>query len=147
MTLHIGFDFDGVLADDSGEIVNTKEGYLAFHEHELERKDQIIGDGPLIGLFRKLMVAKRLAPHDLKISIITSRSFLTSKRVLDKLSFFDHEQLLDNVIFTAGGSKKAIIEALELDLFFDDKKCHVENLTNTIGVHVLYGISNAKPSS
>lgn len=143
MTLHIGFDFDGVLASDEGEIVNTKDGYLAFHKYELDNQDKLIGDGPLIGLFRKLLVLKNYDSEHIKVSIITSRSFLTSKRVLDKIANH-HPELIDNVVFTSGGPKKEIIEALKLDLFFDDKKCHVDNLIDTIGVHVLYGISNNK---
>ncbi len=141
MILHIGFDFDGVLADDSGEIINLKDGYNAFHEHELSRTDQIIGDGPLMSLFRLLIRLKKQGSTDIKVSIITARSFLTSKRVLDKLTQED-TYYLDNVVFTSGGSKKEVIEALKLDLFLDDKRHHVDQLEGTIGLHVLYGISN-----
>lgn len=141
MTLHIGFDFDGVLAGDSGEYVNQSHGYRAFHKHEGINETDLIEDGPLIKLFEILMRFRKDHPESLKISIVSARSFTASKRVFELLKFYGCSEV-DNMVFTAGGPKKAIIEALELDLFFDDKLEHVNNLEGTIGVHVLYGVCN-----
>ncbi len=60
--LHIAFDGDAVLFDDSGELLYKQKGLQAFHDHEAKMRDLSIEKGPYAELLIKLSKMQERLP-------------------------------------------------------------------------------------
>lgn len=152
--LRVAFDFDGVLADDSGERVFKGAGGLeGFHRHEAEHAEVPLSPGPLAGFFRKLAAIQALElartevePGYRKIirtAIVTARGAPAHERAINTLKSW--KVSVDEMFFLGGIEKRRVLSVLRPHLFIDDQKAHLdESLENVPLVHVPFGIANQK---
>ena len=154
--LRVAFDFDGVIADDSAELVYQKEGIDAFYSSETENAKTAIAPGPLAGLFRKLGHLRILEDEReeadsayrrfLKIAIISARSAPAHRRVINTLRSWNISA--DETHFLGGMDKGRILETLRPHIFFDDQRHpHLDAARAfTPSVHIPFGIASEEGS-
>ncbi len=154
--LRVAFDFDGVIADDEAEKVYAEKEELGlFQQHETEKADIPLMQGPLKDLFQKLSFfqnyERKLHEQDssykrnLRISIVTARNAPAHKRVITTLRKWGVEP--DEAFFLGGIEKKRVLEQLRPHIFFDDQLTHLElKESNIPAVHVPFGIRNKRKS-
>ena len=128
-TLRVAFDFDGVLADGSGEEIYKGQGLESFHKAEAERGGIPCHPGPLAGLFRKLSQLRELEfehqkqnpayQRKLSLSIVTARSAPAHERVVSTLRKWNITT--DRTFFLGGVKKSRILSVLKPHIFFDDQ--------------------------
>ena len=150
--LRLGFDFDGVIADDSSEtFYESVHGNMAsYFQHEQELSDNPLAGGPIgsllqkISFFQKLEKKKALSDSSykriLKTSIITARNAPAHERVVTTLKKLNVE--VDNVFFLGGIQKARILNILKPHIFFDDQMVHLNDLENIPAVHIPFGVAN-----
>ena len=129
-SLRVAFDFDGVLADGSGEDMYKGLGLAGFHKAEAERAEIPYSPGPLADLFRKLFRLREIEferqtqdpsyRRRLSISIVTARSAPAHERVVSTLRKWNI--VTDRTFFLGGVSKGRILAALRPHIFFDDQE-------------------------
>lgn len=152
--LRIAFDFDGVIADDSSELVYKENGLGAFIENEKNLADQPANKGPLHKLLKELSTLQNeeLKYQDqnsdyksrLRISIVTARNAPAHKRVINSLRSWGIETV-NEAFFLGGIEKRKVLEILQPHIFFDDQVTHLERTANSIAsVHIPFGIANKK---
>lgn len=149
--LRIGFDFDGVVADDETEqCFQAHKDLNEFRDHEVRLADQPISGGPIEKLLKKLSYYQKLElkkkeqepdyQRILSTAIITARSAPAHERVVTTLKNMGVE--VDQVFFLGGISKEKIIDIFKPHIFFDDQMVHLKNLENTPAVHIPFGKVN-----
>lgn len=150
-TLRIAFDFDGVIADDSAEVVyQTTNDIEKFHDSEDALSKVPLNPGPLQDLFRKISVFQELETkrieqeHDynrmLTISIITARNAPAHERMINTLKSWGVS--VDQTFFLGGIEKRRILEIMKPHIYFDDQELHLEHIGQTPLVHIPFGIAN-----
>ena len=150
--LRIAFDFDGVIADDSAELVYKIGGMQKFHEAEQTRASVPLPDGPLASLFAKL--AKLRAMEDrreaedrsyrrfLKTSIVTARSAPADARIVATLRRWNI--VVDQTFLLGGMEKSRVLSILKPHIFFDDQRMHLDSSSSFIpSVHIPFGVLNS----
>lgn len=117
--LRLGFDFDGVIADDSSEqfYKENKGNMSVYHHHELELASNPLSEGPIGTLLQKISFFQRLEnaqvdknPNYKKIlstAIITARNAPAHERVVTTLKSLNIE--VDDVFFLGGIDKTRIL--------------------------------------
>lgn len=149
--LRIAFDFDGVIADDSAEIILQKTKDLQkFHESETQLSLIPHNPGPLQDLFKKISYFQKLETKKineepdykkiLKISIVTARNAPSHERMINTLKSWGVD--IDEAFFLGGIAKKRILEIVKPHMYFDDQSIHLENIDKIPLVHIPFGISN-----
>ncbi len=149
--LRIAFDFDGVIADDSAEIVYKKTHDLSkFHDSEVKLSSVPLDGGPLEDLFKKISHFQSLETEKikedpnykriLKISIITARNAPAHERMINTLNSWGVS--VDEAFFLGGVEKKRILDIMKPHIYFDDQTVHLENINNIPLVHIPFGIAN-----
>lgn len=146
----LAFDFDSVLASDESEKFFKKEGLDSYMQHEKEFANEPLSAGPLEPLLEKISIFQRLerilAETDstykpiLQTAIVTARNAPAHERVLTTLKNKNIE--VDQMFFLGGVDKSQILNIMKPHIFFDDQKCHLENLSNIPAVHIPFGIAN-----
>lgn len=150
--LRVAFDFDGVLADDSSEMVFKQSGLPAFLAHESQMADQPANAGPLQKLLTQLSILQKheMAYSDenpkyesrLRISIVTARNAPAHKRVITSLRSWGIDTI-NEAFFLGGIEKRKILDILQPHIFFDDQATHIEKAADSIAsVHIPFGIAN-----
>jgi len=129
-SLRVAFDFDGVLADSSGEDIYKSQGLEGFHKAEAERAEIPCSPGPLTDLFRKLHHLREIElerqsrepayRRRLSLSIVTARSAPAHERVVSTLRKWN--LVTDRTFFLGGVNKGRILSALRPHIFFDDQQ-------------------------
>ena len=127
--LRVAFDFDGVLADPTSELIYKGQGLAGFHKAEAERAEIPCSPGPLADLFQKLSQLRELEferhakepeyRRRLSISIVTARSAPAHERVVSTLRKWNITT--DQTFFLGGVDKGRILAALRPHIFFDDQ--------------------------
>lgn len=150
--LHIAYDFDGVLGDQSADEIFRAAGAAAVLNAEKGRPHDDFGDGPHMRFFRRLSWLQQcLEIQDgedfFTISLVTARNFRLAHRVLDKLNSMHRKGYpnpihFDNLLFMAGGVKANILRNLRpaVDIYFDDSAREIgfaKGLVNS--AHVVNG--------
>ena len=140
--LRLGFDFDGVIADDSSE---------QFYK---ELASNPLSEGPIGTLLQKISFFQRLEnaqvdknPNYKKIlstAIITARNAPAHERVVTTLKSLNIE--VDDVFFLGGIDKTRILNILKPHIFFDDQMIHLDHLEDIPAVHIPFGIANKRDS-
>lgn len=147
--LRLGFDFDGVIADDSSEqFYKENQGNMSvYHHHEQELALNPLAGGPIGALLQKISFFQRLEnaqveknPEYKKIlstAIITARNAPAHERVVTTLKSLNIE--VDDVFFLGGIDKARILNILKPHIFFDDQMVHLDHLENIPAVHIPFG--------
>ena len=149
--VRIAFDGDAVLFSDEAEQVFQRGGLDAFHQHEVEKADKPLPDGP----FKPLLQALQALQHDglsgpdgamrIRTALVTARSAPAHERAIRTLMDWDIE--VDEAMFLGGLPKGTFLKAFEPDFFFDDQTGHVENAAPHVpSGHVAAGVVNGASS-
>lgn len=142
--LRIGFDFDGVLADDSSEQVYQASRLEAFMKYEEKRQGKSLGPGPiqkflkLVGALRQR--AERKGKTNIRTALFTARSAPAHDRVIATLR--KNGLIIDETVFLGGSTKAPFVEAFKPDIFFDDQLKHLSRIKNVVTAYVPYGVVN-----
>ncbi len=150
--LRIAFDFDGVLADDSAEMVYQLGGIDKFYASEQKKAELPLPAGPLAPLLTKLAGLRALedemAQKDssykrfLKTAIITARSAPADARIAATLRSWNI--VVDQTFLLGGMDKGRVLSALKPHIFFDDQRTHLDSTSHyTPSVHVPFGVLNS----
>ncbi|MBR2125190.1 MAG: 5'-nucleotidase [Akkermansia sp.] len=149
--LRIAFDFDGVIADDSSEVVYQEKGLPEYQKEEREKAQIPMMAGPLQKLIEKLAKIQaweqRLQERNreynprLRIAIVTARNAPAHERVVTTLRQWGITAA--EAFFLGGVEKKKVLEIFRPHLFFDDQMGHLEPASQiTPSVHIPFGIVN-----
>jgi 5'-nucleotidase len=136
------FDADAVVFSEESEIIYKTQNIEAFHQHEKEKENVPLNDGPFAALLRKLSdiqdqlpVEKELSP--LRIAIVTARNSPSHMRVIKTLRSWN--VYVDEAYFLGGWPKAPVLEAIGTHIFFDDQDRHlVDSQTKVPCGKVLY---------
>lgn len=150
--LRVAFDFDGVITDDSAELVFQFGGGLkAFQQMEIDNATVVHPLGPLFPFFAKLAelheretVLKEKDPkykRKLRIAIVTSRNAPAHERVVRSLRAWGIN--VDDAFFLGGIEKARVLEVYRPHIFFDDQVGHIEGAARVAPcAHVPFGVLN-----
>ncbi|WP_440312375.1 5'-nucleotidase [Leucobacter chromiireducens] len=149
--LRIAFDFDGVLADDSSEMVMQAKGLAAFHDNESTRINEPLPEGKLSeflrGINRIQDLEEALVEHDktynrrVHVSIVTARNAPSHERVVRTLQSWGVR--VNDAFFLGGIEKARVLRVLRPHIFFDDQRKHLEISADEVpSVHVPFGVVN-----
>ncbi len=148
--LRLGFDFDGVVADDEAERCFQAHNDLnEFRDHEVRLANSPLAGGPIEKFLKHLSVFQRLERKKkkadptyqriLNTAIITARSAPAHERVVITLKSLGIE--VDQVFFLGGICKQNILNVFKPHIFFDDQMVHLKNLGSP-AVHIPFGKIN-----
>jgi 5'-nucleotidase len=150
--LRIAFDFDGVIADDSAEVVFKNRGLEEFLRSESEHAGTAHPLGPLHRFF--LEVAKLQSrergrkaanpEHEprVRVAIVTARNAPAHERVVTSLREWGIQ--VDEVFFLGGIDKTKVLTVFRPHIFFDDQVSHIEGTARIApSAHVPFGVANA----
>lgn len=150
--LRIAFDFDGVIADDSAEMIYKAGGLALFHMTENANAANPLPQGPLAGLLSKLAkiraMEEALEEKDpayqrfLKTAIVTARSAPADQRIVSTLRQWDIS--VDQTFLLGGIDKGRALSILKPHIFFDDQRHpHLDSSSPyTPSVHIPFGVLN-----
>jgi 5'-nucleotidase len=149
--LRLGFDFDGVLADDAGERFYKEQGLARFHANERANAALPLSPGPLQRLLTQVaavQAAERArqvadAAHKplIRTAIITARSAPADRRVIASLR--EWGVTVDEAFFIGDLPKDRVLRTFKPHLFFDDKPDNARLAAGTSPtVHVPFGVTN-----
>ena len=153
MIRHIAFDFDGVIADDSAELVYQVGGIQKFYEAEQTKAAIPMPAGPLAGLLAKLAKLRELEDEReaqdrnykrfLRTSIVTARSAPADARIVATLRSWNI--IVDQTFLLGGMDKGRVLSILKPHIFFDDQRHpHLDSSSAyTPSVHVPFGALNS----
>ena len=149
--LCLAFDFDGVIADDSSEKVYKEQGLEAYQAFEQEDGTHPLKSGPIAELLKRISSFQKLEREKaqknpsykrlLKTAIVTARNAPAHERVVFTLITMGIE--VDEVFFMGGVEKARLLNILKPHIFFDDQTSHLENIKDTAGVHIPFGVANS----
>jgi 5'-nucleotidase len=150
--LRVAFDFDGVITDDSAELIFQFGGGLkAFQQMEIENATIVHPLGPLFPFFAKLAelhelesLRKQKDPEykrKLRIAIVTARNAPAHERVVRSLRAWGIN--VDDAFFLGGIEKARVLEVYRPHIFFDDQVGHIEGAARVAPcAHVPFGVMN-----
>lgn len=150
--LRIAFDFDGVIADDSADMIYRAGGLELYQQIEAANAANPLPQGPLADLLSKLAgirsMEDRLIEQDpaykryLKTAIVTARSAPADQRIVATLRQWDIT--VDQTFLLGGINKGRALSILKPHIFFDDQR--FPNLESsspyTPSVHIPFGALN-----
>jgi 5'-nucleotidase len=151
LELRIAFDFDGIVVDDSAEVVFKRDSLDAFRASEQDHAAEPLAKGPLGKFFSEIARLQR-AERDrkekdpsyeprLRTAIVTARNAPAHKRVVTTLREWGIE--VDETFFLGGIDKSRILQEFKPHIFFDDQLLHIEGVAGaTPSAHVPFGIAN-----
>ncbi len=150
--LRIAFDFDGVIADDSAEMVYKAGGLELYQLSENANAANPLPQGPLAGLLSKLAVIRTLEDarqeqepgyrRYLKTAIVTARSAPAEQRMVATLRQWNIT--VDQTFLLGGIEKGRTLSILKPHIFFDDQRHpNLESSSPyTPSVHIPFGALN-----
>ncbi|MEM7773913.1 MAG: 5'-nucleotidase [Cyanobacteria bacterium P01_E01_bin.6] len=124
--VRIAFDADAVLFSEESETIYRTHGLEAFYEHERQKTDKLLPEGPFAKLLKTLSVMQNgLSPDDapVRIAIVTARSSPGHERVIKTLRAWGVR--VDATFFLGGVPKDKILKAFGAQIFFDDQEVHL----------------------
>lgn len=151
--LRIAFDFDGIIADDSAEIVYKQGAIDLFHEHEQLKAGEPLPEGPLLRFFMEISkLQKRELDKKIenpayrpkiRVAIATARNAPAHERVISTLRKLDIR--IDEAFFLGGIDKERVLKIFKPHIFFDDQEGHIEGVARIApSVHVPFGVRNVE---
>lgn len=142
-SIRIAFDGDAVVFSDEADQFYREHGLLAFRDNEVENVNTPLQPGPFQQLLLKLIqLQKSYVDHGecpLKIALVTARGMPAHGRVLKTLRSWGSN--VDEAIFAGGSPKGPLLQALGVDMFFDDTEKNIASADsyNIASGHVPYG--------
>jgi 5'-nucleotidase len=124
--LRIAFDADAVLFSEESEALFREKGLQAFLDHEREKADEPMTEGPVARLLVKLVALQRQFPMSnapLRIAIVTARNSPAHERVIKTLRSWGVG--VDAAFFLGGVAKQPVLKAFGAHIFFDDQEDHL----------------------
>ncbi len=149
--LRIAFDFDGVLADDSAEVVFQEQRLNKYLESETQNAGIPLPFGPLHGFFveiARLQERERARSQPqagrtarIRTAIVTARGAPAHERLVTTLRSWGMH--VDEAFFLGGMEKASVLNAFKPHIFFDDQLTHITGAADHVPcAHVLFGIAN-----
>jgi 5'-nucleotidase len=149
--LRIGFDFDGVLADDEAEKVYKETSDLKqYHQYEEQHAKEPLKIGPVGELLKKISFLQKLEQKKLqkdsnytpilKTAIVTARNAPAHERMINSLKSWEVD--INEAFFLGGIDKARILNIMKPHIFFDDQMIHLEHIDKIPAVHIPFGIAN-----
>ncbi len=149
--LRIAFDFDGVLADDSSEVVFQGQRLNKYLASEVRNAAIPLPFGPLHRFFVEIA---RLQDRErtrcqtnagraarIRTAIVTARSAPAHERVVTTLRSWGMQ--VDEAFFLGGIEKAPVLNAFKPHIFFDDQLTHIIGAAGHVPcAHVPFGIAN-----
>jgi len=124
--IRIVFDGDAVLFAAEAERIYQHEGMAAFAEHERQKANIPLQEGPFANFLRALSHIQSLFPDKehspIRTALVTSRNAPEHERAIKTLRAWDVR--VDEAFFLGGVSKRDILSAFGAHIFFDDQKTH-----------------------
>jgi 5'-nucleotidase len=153
--LRMAFDFDGIIADDSAEVIFQQGALDLFHQHERLKAGEPLPPGPLLRFFIEIAKLQRREIEKneanpnykpkIRVAIATARSAPAHERVISTLRKLDIR--VDEAFFLGGIEKGRVLKIFKPHIFFDDQAGHIEGVSRIApSVHVPFGITNTKKS-
>ena len=147
MEVRIAFDGDAVLFSDEAEQVFQAQGLAAFQQHELDKAQQPLPDGPfkpLLAALHRLQQAGTSEGMHIRTALVTARSAPAHERAIQTLMSWNIA--VDEAMFLGGLDKGGFLREFEPDFFFDDQTGHVTSAALHVPAgHVHSGIANLSP--
>jgi len=147
MEVRIAFDGDAVLFSDEAEQVFQAQGLAAFQQHESDKAQQPLPDGPfkpLLAALHRLQQAGTSEGMHLRTALVTARSAPAHERAIQTLMSWNIA--VDEAMFLGGLDKGGFLREFEPDFFFDDQTGHVTSAALHVPAgHVHSGIANLSP--
>ncbi len=133
--VHIAFDGDAVLFDESSEVRYKEQGMAAFHTHESTHENTPLGDGPYANLLRKIAQMQERLPtrieySPVRVSIVTARNAPSDLRVIKTLRHWG--VYVDEAYFLGGLKKAPVLKAIKAHIFFDDQDVHLDEAVSVV---------------
>ncbi|BBI31532.1 5'-nucleotidase [Cohnella abietis] len=152
--LRLAFDFDGIIADDSAEVVYQHGAIKLFHQHERLKAGEPLPAGPLLRFFLEIsnltkreLQKKQADPNyipRIRIAIATARNAPAHERVIATLRKLDI--IVDEAFFLGGIDKNRVLKIFKPHIFFDDQVGHIADVARIApSVHVPFGVTNQEP--
>ena len=147
MEVRIAFDGDAVLFSDEAEQVFQAQGLAAFQQHELDKAQQPLPDGPfkpLLAALHRLQQAGTSEGMHIRTALVTARSAPAHERAIQTLMSWNIA--VDEAMFLGGLDKGGFLREFEPDFFFDDQTGHVTSASLHVPAgHVHSGVANLSP--
>ncbi len=146
--VRIAFDGDAVLFSDEAERIYQAQGLSAFQQHEIDKADLPLPDGPFKPLLVALHQLQKAASPAMRIrtALVTARSAPAHERAIRTLMNWNIE--IDEAMFLGGLDKGEFLREFEPDFFFDDQTGHIESAARHVPAgHVASGVRNGTPST
>ena len=147
MEVRIAFDGDAVLFSDEAEQVFQAQGLAAFQQHESDKAQQPLPDGPfkpLLAALHRLQQAGTSEGMHIRTALVTARSAPAHERAIQTLMSWNIA--VDEAMFLGGLAKGAFLREFEPDFFFDDQTGHVTSAAQHVPAgHVQSGVANLSP--
>ena len=144
MEVRIAFDGDAVLFSDEAEQVFQAQGLAAFQQHESDKAQQPLPDGPfkpLLAALHRLQQAGTSEGMHIRTALVTARSAPAHERAIQTLMSWNIA--VDEAMFLGGLDKGGFLREFEPDFFFDDQTGHVNSAAQHVPAgHVHSGIAN-----
>jgi len=133
--VRIAFDGDAVIFDEKSEIVYKAEGIESFYDHENNKQDVPMDEGPYATLLKKLSRLQDRLPFSVeyspvRIAIVTARNAPAEMRVIKTLRAWG--VYVDEIFFLGGLDKSKILRAFKAHIFFDDQDVHLDATSHYI---------------
>jgi 5'-nucleotidase len=126
--VRIAFDADAVLFSEESEQIYQEEGLEAFHQHEKEKADEALAEGPFAKFLKTLGTLQEGVPQSeapVRIGIVTARNSPAHERVIKTLREWGVR--VDAAFFLGGVKKDEVLKAFRTHIFFDDQDTHVSS--------------------
>lgn len=123
--IRIAFDGDAVIFTDESERIYKEKGLQAFEDHEREKAQTPLAEGPFANFLRKLSdLQKELGVENcpIRTALVTARSAPAHERVIRTLRAWNVR--VDEAFFLGGIEKKEFLRAFGAQIFFDDQSIH-----------------------
>ena len=141
--LRIAFDGDAVIFSDESEKIYHEKGLNAFIKNEKNGKNPL-NAGP----FKNFLLELNKIQNDfdqescpIRTALVTARSAPSDKRVIKTLREWGVR--IDESLFLGGMPKKDFLKSFNADIFFDDQKNNIIDVSSELtSGHVPYGIKN-----
>ena len=147
MEVRIAFDGDAVLFSDEAEQVFQAQGLAAFQQHESDKAQQPLPDGPfkpLLAALHRLQQAGTSEGMHIRTALVTARSAPAHERAIQTLMSWNIA--VDEAMFLGGLDKGGFLREFEPDFFFDDQTGHVTSAAQHVPAgHVQSGVANLTP--
>lgn len=131
--IRLAFDGDAVVFSDEAERIYKEQGLEAFVDHERERAQRELPEGPFGKLLKSLSAMQKRFPPEkrpVRIALVTARSAPAHERVIRTLRAWDVD--IDEAFFLGGLPKEPVLKAFRAHIFFDDQDTHVEPAARSV---------------